>query len=676
MKARAEGNFTGARFRPALTDPNTEPTEESIPPVHPIMKQFLTVLAALLCAAGHCAAAILPVEKLLPDDTLALVTVPDVLKAREIYGHTAPIRFWNDPAMKAFKDKFVEKLKSQYITTLEHDLGIHLEDYRDLPQGQFTLAVVQNGWPNDNPSPGLLLLLDTRDKSPQLQTNLADLKKKWIDAGKTVRKETIRDVEFSVIVLDSKSGTGGLKKSGPGASETPEEAEKSGPNDGPKSELYVGQAESLLIVGNSPKVIEKILARKSGAAAKSLGEVASYEAARTALFHDAPAFGWINTKVLLDAFAHRYETAAQTGSTANANPLAFKPEKIIAALGLNGLKSIAAAYHSSSEGTLFNLMFGVPEEGRAGLFKLLAGAPKDFSPPSFVPASAVKFQRWRIDGREAWATVRKMVSDMSPQSLNAVDFMLSSAETAAKEKDPTFDLKRNLFGNLGDDVITYEKSPKGATLAELKSAPWLMLLGSPDPEQLANASKNVLALMGPQFATPTEREFLGHKIYTFSLPAAPGPNGAKGEPRSLSYACSGGYVALTTDAVMVEEYLRSSQGQARSLRDAPGLSEAMRKVSGGGTTVFGYSNEGETMRAVFSTLKQGAGSMDSPVGLAPLAAALGMGDAKIKDWFDTSLLPDFDKVSKYFYFSVYGNNTTAEGLSWTFFAPVPPQLNQ
>ncbi len=95
-------------------------------------------------------------------------------------------------------------------------------------------------------------------------------------------------------------------------------------------------------------------------------------------------------------------------------------------------------------------------------------------------------------------------------------------------------------------------------------------------------------------------------------------------------------------------------------------------MSGGGTTVFGYSNESETMRAVFDTLKQDSGALDNPGVLAPLAAALGMGDAKAKDWFDTSLLPPFDTISKYFYFSVYGNNTTADGLSWKFFAPAPP----
>ena len=45
--------------------------------------------------------------------------------------------------------------------------------------------------------PGFLLLLDTRDKSHLLRTNLANLRKHWMDAGKPVRTERLRDLEFS-----------------------------------------------------------------------------------------------------------------------------------------------------------------------------------------------------------------------------------------------------------------------------------------------------------------------------------------------------------------------------------------------------------------------------------------------------------------------------------------------
>jgi len=32
-------------------------------------------------------------------------------------------------------------------------------------------------------------------------------------------------------------------------------------------------------------------------------------------------------------------------------------------------------------------------------------------------------------------------------------------DNAGKDKDPDFDLRKNLFANLGDDLITYQKIP-------------------------------------------------------------------------------------------------------------------------------------------------------------------------------------------------------------------------
>ncbi len=634
------------------------------------MKRTLSILAALSFLACHANSAVLPAEKLLPDDTLVMFTIPDLAKSRDIYKASPQGRFWNDPSMQAFRDKFMGKLKSEYLIPLEHDLGIRFDDYAGLPQGQITFAMIPNGGQGkDGQIPGLLLFLDTKDKSPQLKSNLADLKKKWVDAGRTVKTETIRDIEFSAITLSSGDIPKSLKKAaGSGADATTEPADDADAKNAPKRQMYIGQAESLLIVGSSPKAIENVLARMSGAQAKSLSELAAYDACQTALFRDAAAFGWVNAKALVDMFAHGDDHA----DAADAGQLPKFP-KIADALGLTGLKTIAFNYASSSEGAQFNLSVGVPEASRAGIFKILAGEPKEYNPPPFVPADAVKFQRWRIDGQKAWATLRKMVGDVFPQAVGYIDYTLGLVESAAKEKDPSFDIKKNLFGNLGDDLITYQKSSKGTTLADINSGPSLFLLSSPNPEQLAGALKGLLVLAGPQ-TTPTDREFLGHKIYSIPLPTLPGQAaGSSPSAKSLSYAFSGGYLAITADTSMLEEYLRSSQNQGKSLRETPGLADATQKVAGGGTYVFGYSNDSETMRVLFDVLAKDSTFGDSPTG--PLAAALGS-NFKIKDWVDVSLLPSFDKVSKYFYFSVFGGSVAPDGLNFKAFAPVPPQLKQ
>jgi hypothetical protein len=642
------------------------------------MKRILPLLAALAALAFQSPAAVPPVEKLLPDDTLVLLSIPDFAKVREIYSNSPQGQLWRDPSLKAFKEKFLDKLKETWIAPLERELGVQLADYSSLPQGQLTLALTQNGWDGKDlkeAEPGLLLLMDTKDKSGQLKTNLADLKKKWLDAGKKARIEKIRDAEFSIITLSSNDVPKSLKKAATDsqpadateAAENPE-AKKAGD----KKEIYIGQADSLLVVGNSAKAIEKVLARMSGADIKTVSDVPAYQADQAALFRDANLFAWVNAKVFVDMLCRLGENSGAGDS----NPMGVKPEKVVAALGLTGLKTVALSYRYSEEGAQGTLFLGVPEVDRTGLFRILAGEGKDCSPPSFVPADAVKFQRWRIDGQKAWAAIQKIVSDINPQWINLLNYSLTTAESLAKEKNPDFDIKKNLFGNLGDDLIIYSKLPKGDHLADLNSGPSLTLIGSPNGEQLVAALRSLLLLMGQPAGTPTEREFLGRKIYT--MPATGlGSRGGGATPRNLNYAFGGGYLAIAGDSAILEEYLRSSQSKGKSLRDAPGLNEAMQKVAGRGTSFFNYSNDSETMRVTLAALKGDFDSALSDGSLGPVMGALGLGpDFKAKEWFDVSLLPSYDKIAKYFSFSVFAETATADGLAFKGFTPTPAGLKQ
>jgi hypothetical protein len=634
------------------------------------MKKTFPVIALLFSAALSAIATVLPAEKLLPDDTLIFFSIPDFTKARETYHSSPQGRFWNDPAMKPFADKFMAKLQTEFLTPLEHDLGTHFSDYTNFLQGQLTIAMIQNGWQGKDKNtnePGLVFLLDTRDKSPLLKTTLADLKKKWVDAGKTARTEKIRDVDFSVIVLSTNDVPKSLKQKTAAPPGAPEPMEDPDAKNAPKQQIYIGQVESLLVVGNSPKPIEKILATMSGSGVKTLNDQAAYSSA-AGMFHDATAFGWVNVKAFVDIFLHRND-----GSDDNApNPMGFDPARLVTALGFNGLKTIAFDYRSSPDGMQFNLMLGVPEAERTGLFKILAGESKDYLPPPFVPADVVKFQRWRLNGQKTWDTLHQIIADTSPATTGGIDATVNMAEDSAKTKDPAFDIKKNLLGNLGDDFITYQKSPKSSSTEDMDSPPSIILIGSPNPEQLGSALKLVASSF---YQPPTEREFLGHKIYTFALG---GPRAA-GQPavnNNLSYTFNNGYIAISSDSGMLEEFLRSGAAGAKSLRDVSGLADAAQKVGGSGTSLFGYSNENENMRVFFEALKSSSSGADPLSKFSTLAMLAGMNSSqpKLSDWVDVSLLPPFSQVSKYFYFTVYAGQATPEGLYFKAFAPTPPGL--
>ena len=639
----------------------------------PCRAGFLWWLSAalLLAPAG---AAIPPAEALLPSDTLLLVTVPDCSTLRAAGKQSPQWLFWNDPAMKPFHDRFMARLNEQFIGPLEHDLGVQLGDYAELPQGQLTFAITQNGWTGGAaPTPGLLLLLDARGKSDLLKTNLAALRKKWTEAGKPMHNETLRGISFSVVPLSSNDIPATLAGVFPKRQPVQELGK---PNPPPLTgELVIGQFDSLLIVGSSLKAVEPVAIRLTGGALPSLSDNALFAADRLAQFRNAPLYyGWLNAKTLFNVLARIPPPEPNPEAP---SPLPSIPwNRVLATSGLTGLKSASLSYRESHDGSQLSFFLSVPEPDRQGVFKIIAPVPKDANPPAFVPADAVKFWRWRVDGRKSWEVLQKMVGDISPAALSSLNSVIDIANATAQLRDPNFDVRKYLINNLGDDWISYQKAPTGRTLEDLNSAPSLLLFAAANPDQAVLAIKNVASLASAQGNAPAPRPFLGRTIYTIALSPGRAPGATAPTPRWLYCAAGGGYVALTSDVSMLEGYLRSADGKVRALRETAGLADAAHQIGGAGSGLFTYQDQREVMREFFTALKNRPPDSPSSNNLSRLGGLPFASPGKIfEGWMDYSLLPDYDKVSRYFNFSVSSGAATADGLAFKVFVPRPPQLN-
>jgi hypothetical protein len=634
-----------------------------------ILNRNLILLTALACWAVPARAAVPPVEQLLPADTLGLISIPDWDKAMAACEKSPTGQLWRDAAIKPFKEKVLQRWNEDVVVRIEKELGIKFTDFTGLIHGQVTLAVTQNGWDGrSDKQPGLFLLIDTKDRSDRLKSVLVELKKKWVDSGRQIKSEKIREVEFTTLLIRKDELTRALTKAFPATG--PAGADKSEtPKNEDKWEISFGQSESLLMIATAPKDLEKVLIRQAGGSVATLAEEPAYEANHAALFRDALVFAWVHFKPVYDILNRQAAAAASPDV-----PVALRPEKILAATGLGGLKTVAFKASAADEGELVEVFLGVPESNRQGLFKILTAEAKETAPPAFVPADAINYSRWRLDSQKAWAALEAMLTAISPEIGGLLQMGLS---TIGKDKDPNFDLKKSLIGNLGNDFIVYEKKPRAATLTELSSPPALYLIGSANAEQLAQALKAGTSILPPsvQDATLQEREFQGRKIYSLPLPPAPGLDGGKPLKLSLNFAASGGYVAISTDTAILEEFLRSGESTGKPLRETAGLGEAAQKVGGMSTGFFGYENQSESLRGTFETLKNDSATLRKLFSLPALQDKPGADAAgQEKEWFDFALLPPFDQIAKYFHIVVYSGSATSSGLSWKLFAPTPPQL--
>jgi hypothetical protein len=617
------------------------------------LKISLAVLAIFLMVASFVSAAIPPVEALLPSDTLLVFSVPNCATLRAEAQQSPQWLLWNDPAMKPFRNNFMAKWNQKFVGPLESELGISVSDYLPLLQGQLTFAITQNGWgQSPKTAPAMVLLLDAGDKGDLLATNLAALKQEWTDSGKTLRSETLEDIRFTVLALSSNSPM-------PFASIFPTGGHGASP-----SAVYIGQFKSLLIMGTSETAVGSIASHLHGGANPALSQNAQFSADQLSQFYKAPLYyGWFNAKVFFDGLS-RFQLSQSSG------PFPVSWDEIMAASGLGGLKSVSLTYRESSDGAEVEFYADAPESGRQGLLKMMIPAPKDANPPPFVPATATKFWRCRVDGQKSWAELQRTLSAISPAALTSLNSFIEIANATAKQENPDFDLRKDLISNLGDDWMCYTMAPTGKTLAEMNSAPWLFLFSANNADQAALAIKIVASLASSGGAGETQ-SYLGRKIYTIALPAS---HGAGGPPRSLYCTASGGYVALTASMSMIQNYLRSNDGKTKPLSRRPGLAEAAEHVGGMSNGLFGYQNQRESARELFSAFKNdpalGAAVLN-PLAAVPFSSAGG----GLRDLMDFSLLPDYEAVSKYFNFTVYGGNATSEGFDFKFFQPRAPELN-
>lgn len=626
----------------------------------------LLILAATL--SSPIRAAIPPAEKILPPDTLFVMSAPDWVKLREVSNKSPQSQFWNDPAMKPFRDKFMAKWTEEFVKPLERDLGVKFDDYSALLQGQVTLAVTQEGWQGkekDDGDPAVIFLLDAKEKSALLKTNLAALRKKWSAAGKPIKTEKIRDVEFSVVPLTTNDIPATLRKFFP----QPQDVEELGKENEAKSanELVVGQYDSLLIVSSSLKAVEKVVVRIASGAAPTLAEQGDFETCRATVLREAPFYGWLNTRSLFDLIG---KTVAAAQNPEAPSPLPI-PEvgKILTATGLGGLKAVAFSFREADAGRKVEIFLSAPESGRTGVLKMLGMEAKEANPPAFVPADVTSFSRYRLDGAKAIGAIEKMVEEFAPSTWN---YILDNANEAMRIDDPEFDIRKNIFANLGDDMISFEKPPRGKSVEEMANAPTLFLLSSPNPDKLAASLRGLFVILSPQGGSPANREFLGRKIYSFKMPGR-----TAGKATALNYVASGGYVAFSTEDAILEEYLRSSgDGQAKALRDMAGFADAVAKVGGASTGWLSYENQSESMRLLMELLARSAASTNQNEYSGVLASALpfALPEKTVKEWVDFSLLPGYDKVAKYFGFSVSAGSTSVNGITFRYYMPPPLEL--
>jgi len=619
----------------------------------------------LAACCGGLGAAAAPLESLLPGDTLGFITIASVPGAAEAVRTSAIGRLWNDPAMRLFREDFERSLTNEAVAPLELELGLRLRDWSRLIEGGLTLALTST--PADQQpqrKSSFVLLADTGSKQAAARSNLLTLHTNWTLAGREFRVLKIQDEDFTAfkvhpgeigrilnLFLPDPDGT------------TPDLAPASEPP--ARTEWTLGLFGNILILSDSVREIEKVLAAGKNAARLPLTQTDTYTA-QAGLLSNAIVGAWINLPATLSRLPQKKERPSiETGEAQGAFSLA----QVLQALGFKETRSLAAAVRRSSAGTGVEVRLAMQDGKRSGLFEMLNLPAKDAGPPPFVPEDAASFTRLRLPLPRLWSQIETTLTAISPPAANFLKFVM---ETAGKDKDPAFDLRARLVERLGDDLISYNRYLRpGGTRSQARLAN-IKLVAAPNPEASAEAAAALVSLLPPEIARYRQREFLGRMIHSASTPLTL-------EDGSIvpgtQYYCAAGpfHVGLADDASLLEDYLRGGSPNQRPLAARPGLAEAARMVGGMSTGFFTYDNKGESMRAFFDSAQKDSLNAISILKTMRVGAKTGE-EGGFLNWFDWTLLPPFERVARYFHFSVATLARDTQGYVYRWFAPAPPAL--
>ena len=217
-------------------------------------------------------------HKLLSADTVAMVTAPDVNALRTALKGSYLAQFWNDPAMKDFSGTVEKALEEKIMAPLRERMGgENPGEFLLLAQGQVTLGITMP--PEDKNEPGILMLIDSGKKADALAKKMEEGLKKLRESDRTIIERDIRGVKFFLVKQP-----------------VPEDDFRRQP----RPEFHFGMSDTLLVAGNNPDEIEKLLVRQAGGSAPALDKHPAFARRLKAQFREASIYGWLDFAAVLE----------------------------------------------------------------------------------------------------------------------------------------------------------------------------------------------------------------------------------------------------------------------------------------------------------------------------------------------------------------------------------------
>jgi hypothetical protein len=608
-----------------------------------------SVRVALVVLGLFLAQLILPaaptVEAWLPENTVAVFTIPDVNVARNQFDENPWHRLWHDPAMQPFRDHYVSGMQRDLLDPFRDQAGWDLRAGAACVQGALAVALLAPAEEQLKFSDlELLLLADLGDRTGIAQDYIHALRPTSGEGtnGVPVTEQegvALRSIAVPWPLADSERAP---------------------------MRLWVGVTNTWLVAGTRAEDLAGLLRRMRGEGSGGIVQQPDFARDYESSLGGGTFYGWVNLRPWISAVLRLADAADATEPDEESIPMPPK-RKMLEVAGLTAVTTLSFAVQESEAGTRTEFSLGTPATSRRGLLKMLELSVQDASPPPYVGTDVVRYERFRIDFRQTWSAFEQMLTDLFPQASGVLDLLFKAAGPEGESSD----LREVLLALLGDDIVTYEYAPTSAQPAALAHPPRIVRLSSTNAAQLALSLKALTVLLPPPLTDVSVESLQGQDLYSVQLPRIELGNGLTTNVSRLSFGALSNGVAFSADRQLLERSLAGDERRAAPLRSLPGLDEASAEIGGMGLGCFRYYNVARAMPWRLTALRRETNFWQSVVGVAPATSVARNPIDRLNQWFDAQLLPPFEDIAAYFSFSVASAGADADRLFYRSFAPRP-----
>lgn len=487
---------------------------------------FLSLSAALAPALQAAEPAL---DKLVPADAALVLAIDDVPALRARFAASPAGRAWADADIEKFlAPLFANPEYHQFLEMVKSETGYSPEELLAFATGDILCTVPLSSlkFAKGDFNADSILAVEVGENDTKLRELIAQQQAKQKTEGASFT-ETTEDYNGATLHLVSSAEP---QPSTDDAEAAAEPASK-------KKPLVWTIHQGRWFVSTSRELVTGALdAVAAGGLAQSLSSAPTYRAVLDRAGGRADYVFLADIQSVYPAIVAGIEASRDPAE--QPNPMGIEPVNILKALGLDTLGVASATGSIAADGSTSGDAVLTYREAR-GLINLIAYRDGPVARPDWVPAAWINVSSQNFSVPDLYAELEQILDRVSPMLAG-----MAMGQIKAFDRQLKIDIKRDLIGNFGSNLISGLSLPAGSSTStpppydELEQFFAVSLADAAAFERTLDAIK---ANFLPAEGGPLEkREYLGRTLHVFTP-----PQGSPAETKGFAYAVTDGWLLVS-----------------------------------------------------------------------------------------------------------------------------------